>query len=245
MGQESSGPSLGFAPRSYPQRTPGRGQSNAHWTGNYVTNISRSSFDAFHSPHATSCRTPPLKHGRSEPHTRASSDDHGRFGTMRSCWMLKVVTLTHLQCARTHSVVMTVPLPYVIERACTLQSAWLRQNVGFSLYIPDCAARRQPGPKVRQAHRHRRSANQRSGRQTLPGGAVPVRLRTTSHPTDQLSDLRRCPVVRMLARPAQIRAEALPGLRRDRHDPARPPKLLPRVRIRAGPGGPAGRQPVL
>lgn len=51
--------------------------------------------------------------------------------------------------------------------------------------------------------------------------------------------------VRMLARPIQIPAEALPGLRSARHDPARPPELLPRVRIRAGPGRPAGSEPVL
>jgi hypothetical protein len=31
--RESSGHSPGFAPRGYPQRTPGRGQSLAHWTG--------------------------------------------------------------------------------------------------------------------------------------------------------------------------------------------------------------------
>ena len=145
----------------------------------------------------------------------------------------------------TPSAVIAIQFPYVVERTCTIRSARLHQNAGFSLYIPDCEARRQTGPKVRQAHRHRRSAKDRSGRQALPGGAVPMRLRTTRHPARQLPDLGRCPVVRMLTRPAQIRAEALPGLRRARHDPARPPNLLPRVRIRTGPGRPAGRHPVL
>jgi hypothetical protein len=140
---------------------------------------------------------------------------------------------------------MAVPFPYVSERAGTVQSAWLHQNVGFSLYIPDCEARRQTGPKVRQTHRHPGSAEYRSGRQTLPGGAVPMRLRTSRHPANQLSYLRRCPVVRMLPRPIQIRAEALPGLRHARHDPPRSPKLLSRVRIRAGPGRPADRKPVV
>jgi len=121
--------------------------------------------------------------------------------------------------------------PYVIACACTPRSAWLHQNVGFSLYIPDCEARRQTGRKVRQTHRHPGSADDRSGRQTLLGSAVPMRLRKTSHPAYQLSDLRRCSVVRMLAWPSQIRAEAVPGLRHVRHDPARPSKLLPHVRI--------------
>ena len=164
---------------------------------------------------------------------------------MRSCRMLKVVTLMHLRCARAQSVAIAVPFPYVIERACTVQSAWLHQNVGFSLYIPDCEARRQPGPKVRQTHCHPGNADHRSGRQTLPGRAVPMRLRKPRHPAHQLSDLRRCPVIRMLMRPAQIRAETLPGLRHAGHDPARPPDLFPRVRIPAGPARPAGRQPVL
>jgi hypothetical protein len=62
MGQESSGLSPGFAPHGCPQRTPRRGQSNAHWTRNYVTSISQSSFNELHSTHATSCRTSSLEH---------------------------------------------------------------------------------------------------------------------------------------------------------------------------------------
>src|SRR5271166_2166059 len=126
---------------------------------------------------------------------------------------------------RTRNVVMAVPYAYVIEGTCTVQSAWLHPNVGFILYIPDCEARRQTGPKIRQTHRHPGSADDRSGRPTLPGGAVPMRLRKTRHPAHQLSYLRRCPVVRMLTRPIQIRAEALPGLRRTRQKPPRPPQL--------------------
>jgi hypothetical protein len=57
------------APLGYPRRTPGRGQSNARRTGNYVTDISRSSFDELHSTHATSCRTPSWMQGHSERHT--------------------------------------------------------------------------------------------------------------------------------------------------------------------------------
>ena len=47
------------------------GTVHAHWTGNYVTNISRSSFGEFHSP--------PWMHGQSKRHTHAPSDDHGQF----------------------------------------------------------------------------------------------------------------------------------------------------------------------
>ena len=146
---------------------------------------------------------------------------------------------------RTRSVVIAVLALMSVSVPIPRQSAWLRQNVGFIIYIPDCEARYQTGPKVRQTRRHPGSAEDRSGRQTLPGRAVPMRLRKTRHPANQLAQVGRCSVVRMLARPTQIRAEALPGLRGPRHDPPRPPKLLPRVRIRAGPGRPAGRQPVL
>ena len=165
---------------------------------------------------------------------------------MRSCWMPKIVTPRVSSAPGPHSKHRNGrPFPYVIERACTAPIGVASPECLFSLYIPDCEARRQTGPKVRKTDRHPGSADDRSGRHTLPGGAVPMRLRTTSHPAHQLSYLRRCPVVRMLTRPIQIRAEALPGLRCARHDPARPPQLLPRVRIRAGPGRPAGSKPVL
>ena len=58
--QTEQGPlglSLGSAPRGHPQRTPGREQSLHNWTGNYVPDMSRSSFCEFHSLQATSCRT--------------------------------------------------------------------------------------------------------------------------------------------------------------------------------------------
>ncbi|HEX2744940.1 MAG TPA: hypothetical protein VHN16_11125, partial [Streptosporangiaceae bacterium] len=35
----------------------GAGTVLAHWTGSYVTDISRSPFNERHSSHATSCRT--------------------------------------------------------------------------------------------------------------------------------------------------------------------------------------------
>ena len=123
-----------------------------------------------------------------------------------------------------------------------LQSAWLHQNAGFSLYSPDCEARRHTGPKVRETRRHPGSAEDRRGRQTLPGGAVPVRLRTTSCPADQLAYVRRCSVLRMRARPTQIPAEAVPGLRGARHDPARPPELLPARADTRWPGPPGRPQ---
>jgi hypothetical protein len=82
---------------------------------------------------------------------------------------------------------MAVLFPYVIERARTPQSAWLKQNVGFSVYIPYCEACNQTGPQVRETRRHPGSADDRSRRQALPGCPVPVRLRKASHPTHQLS----------------------------------------------------------
>jgi hypothetical protein len=43
---------------------------NSSAVDNYVTDISRSSPDELHSPHATSCRTSPLMHELQEPHTQ-------------------------------------------------------------------------------------------------------------------------------------------------------------------------------
>ena len=45
---------LGFAPRSYPRRTPGRGRSHGHWTGSHPLPTSNR---RDHSSRATSCRT--------------------------------------------------------------------------------------------------------------------------------------------------------------------------------------------
>jgi hypothetical protein len=123
--------------------------------------------------------------------------------------------------------------------------ARLLRNARFGHYSPNHEARDPPGGQIRQAHRHPGSAEGRCGRQALPGSPLPVRLWARNRPAHQLAHLRRCPVLRVLAWPAQIPAQALPGLRNTGHDPARPPKLLPRLRIRAGPGHPAGTQPVL
>jgi hypothetical protein len=130
-------------------------------------------------------------------------------------------------------------------RAFMSQSARLRGNAGFRNYSPDHEACCQPGRQIRQAHRHPGNAQGRSGRAMLPGSPVPVRLRTANHSAYQLALLRRCPVLWMLARPAQIRAQALPGLRNAGPDPARPQKLLPRLRIPARPRRPTGTKPVL
>jgi hypothetical protein len=38
------------------------GTVHAHWTGHYIVDINRPSFDEFHSSHATSCRTIQFNH---------------------------------------------------------------------------------------------------------------------------------------------------------------------------------------
>jgi len=99
-------------------------------------------------------------------------------------------------------------------------SARLHRNAGFDHYSPNHEACHPPGGQIRQAHRHWGSAEGRCGRERLLGSPVPVRLWRRNRPAHQLAYLRRCPVLRMLAWPAQIPAKALPGLRNAGHDPA-------------------------
>ena len=55
--REPLGLSPGLRTLRLPAAHAGAGTVLAHWTGNYVTDISRSPFDERHSSHATSCRT--------------------------------------------------------------------------------------------------------------------------------------------------------------------------------------------
>src|SRR5580704_11896511 len=57
-GTGALGPFPGLRTLQLPAAHAGAGTVLAHWTGSYVTDISRSPFDERHSSHATSCRTP-------------------------------------------------------------------------------------------------------------------------------------------------------------------------------------------
>ena len=56
-GTGALGPFPGLRTLQLPAAHAGAGTVLAHWTGSYVTDISRSPFDERHSSHATSCRT--------------------------------------------------------------------------------------------------------------------------------------------------------------------------------------------
>ncbi len=55
--REPLGPFPGLRTLQLPAAHAGAGTVLTHWTGSYVTDISRSPFDERHSSHATSCRT--------------------------------------------------------------------------------------------------------------------------------------------------------------------------------------------
>src|SRR5258708_12074441 len=56
-GTGALGPFPGLRTLQLPAAHAGAGTVLTHWTGSYVTDISRSPFDERHSSHATSCRT--------------------------------------------------------------------------------------------------------------------------------------------------------------------------------------------
>ena len=60
--REPLGPFPGLRTLQLPAAHAGAGTVLAHWTGGYVTDISRSPFDERHSSHATSCRTTWFSH---------------------------------------------------------------------------------------------------------------------------------------------------------------------------------------
>jgi hypothetical protein len=62
---------LGFAPRGYPQRTPGRGRSLGHWTGSHLRQTTSNRCD--HSLRATSRRTAALSFNQAAATTQRRS----------------------------------------------------------------------------------------------------------------------------------------------------------------------------
>src|SRR5438552_8854956 len=68
MERGSLGLLLGLRTPQLPATHAEAGTVLAHWTGHYTFDVSRTSSDEFHSPHATSCRTAivhPFLRGRS------------------------------------------------------------------------------------------------------------------------------------------------------------------------------------
>ena len=83
-------------------------------------------------------------------------------------------------------------------------SARLTRNADGASYRPNYEARRPSRREIREPHYHSGSAEGRSQREKLPSSPMPVRLRKRVDARSPLPYIRRCAVVRMLARAAQI-----------------------------------------
>jgi hypothetical protein len=62
MEHGSLGLFLGLRTPQLPATHAKAGTVLAHWTGHYIFDVSRTSFDEYHYSHATSCRTTWLSH---------------------------------------------------------------------------------------------------------------------------------------------------------------------------------------
>jgi hypothetical protein len=112
----------------------------------------------------------------------------------RRCARVRVILTVSALCQRLRRCPGTARMAHNVPFQPRCYGAYLISLVGaaptecrFNHYSPNHEARRPPGGQIRQAHRDPGSAEGRCGRDMLPGGPLPVRLRKRNRPAHQLA----------------------------------------------------------